>query len=1009
MDNSKYECSDDNITNCDVYKYIINDYLCYSCAALHTAVNNDVACVHNDNLISECQTYDTNLPITCTTCNADHFLWASSTRCIHNDFAIAGCTDYASTGDPYCIACEPDKSLILKSNDDYYCYISSQIILNCYKYTINFDPLFDRCYECESNYNLKNTNKLCIHNNDLVDECDTYNTDSTCETCINDHFLTQNKCLPNTYYVVNCEVYDAANPFECNSCYDGFELNSSLNTCERVVINCLTYSNTTSECTSCKSVHTCLDPNNLNTPFNCYWCVPDNNYDIKCEDYNTAVDTECTQCQTAYTYLTDLKRCVKTLFIETNCITYFSHANGGKCEYCKLNHFIYQGPSRNYCFHNIFLVKDCETYVLNTNVCTNCLSGYFLTTTNDKQNCVPNVNQFVDCKTYFNKNEKYCKNCNTTTQSAVRIISAPFAKCIDTASITQNCFIYEISTTVCQQCVPGYDLKQDKSCQSSIINCKIPINDSICKECIANHDFANGECIPIEQSDPNCKTWNDDEKQCDECVDGFYLDQGYCFENCSVIENCEACDETDRNECLYCYDGFELHENTCQKHCLLYVENCTECNSDNELCISCDENFVLVDGEECLDICDDRVVECWGCDTKGLVCQEKFCKKYDENCEICSEDDFAKCEECQEEFMLEFNRCFHISDILDYLESEVESYCGWGCVTCPEEDICTQCDTGFKLVDDYCEESSSIIKEVFEEECDGDIFCYNEGQYFNEECNKCQDFCPCTLNLFSNVPEFSCGHTVIFTMDNALVGGNYQIELSEDSRSMKFTFTELSINLEIFKTKAGMIKSSKNCRVDHNQFYTLVNQNFTPSGVTQDALAVTSTISSSGQVGLLSSFVPKWLLAYVIGFTQNMEIYSYVSLLNINAGNVFNFVNSFTNKNISPHGVYTEKSEYNTKFIDQQYSFSQLSSMDLNDLISFGFFFLQVMYIFSVHNFKFFKQKYRSVNKSPNLSYKDNFKIFLHKIKENFLEFKHGLALLFIVKHFPKLAQFFIY
>lgn len=72
----------------------------------------------------------------------------------------------------------------------------------------------------------------------MVTNCLVYTDDKTCLKCVQDYFLSNNKCVKSN--LRNCEIFDTID--SCSKCLDGYGLQnvSGKNTCKEISIpNCL--------------------------------------------------------------------------------------------------------------------------------------------------------------------------------------------------------------------------------------------------------------------------------------------------------------------------------------------------------------------------------------------------------------------------------------------------------------------------------------------------------------------------------------------------------------------------------------------------------------------------------------------------------------------------------------------------------------------------------------------------------------------------------------------------
>lgn len=108
----------------------------------------------------------------------------------------------------------------------------------------------------------------------------------------------------------------------------------------------------------------------------------------------------------------------------------------------------------------------------------------------------------------------------------------------------------------------------------------------------------------IQTSDFHCKTINE-KKECNSCLDGFYLTSD---KQCIPCEdpNCKQC--LSNSFCLKCFDSFINKKNKCGKICTIQIKNCDLCNDDLSKCIFCNKGCSL----------DTKTGLC-SCNTKSII------------------------------------------------------------------------------------------------------------------------------------------------------------------------------------------------------------------------------------------------------------------------------------------------------------------------------------------------------------------------------------------------------
>ncbi|CAD8195876.1 unnamed protein product [Paramecium pentaurelia] len=222
--------------------------------------------------------------------------------------------------------------------------------------------------------------------------------------------------------------------------------------------------------------------------------------------------------------------------------------------------------------------------------------------------------------------------------------------------------------------------------------------------------------------------------QCDE-KNGWYLTGTKCEFICGdgiVAKGQEQCDDSN----LYPFDQCNFCEQECSEHCLLCQnEECLRCekgfqyDQQNKLCIqNCGDNLIVGNEQ-----CEDQIMY------YQQICED--CQfKCHHNCQLCN---YGKCIQCQFGFILIDNGCEQDcgdgqivgTEVCDSLFQYINSKCfncnyncGYGCLVC-NQGICEVCQMGY-LLDNYaCQPICGDLIIVEPELCDDANLIPYDGCY----------------------------------------------------------------------------------------------------------------------------------------------------------------------------------------------------------------------------------------------------------------------------------------
>ncbi|KAL4470429.1 hypothetical protein ABPG74_012040 [Tetrahymena malaccensis] len=573
------------------------------------------------------------------------------------------------------------------------------------------------CQICQNNYFLKEDNSGCMscdQNSGLfVDgtycrSCDTncltcsesktkclsckgglyLTNDNQCVKCDQDGFYTEGqKCLPCNP-LLNCKK--CTNDQSCSECNSGKYIQSDLNSgCDICQDGFFTSGN---YCKRCKE--------------NCTKCTDLNNCQ-KCIDGFFSKSGICTLCPK------DLK--CKTCQDEKTCTSCNNSSEyiqpNGSCDSCKEGYYI----------DGIFC-KNCKQNCVkcsSQDACTQCIDGYFL-----KSGSCESCNPSLNCLTCIDKSS--CLSCVKDKYIY------PEGKCdfCQEGYFTENNFCKKCSdncqkcssVSQCNQCFQGYFLKDGvcKQCSPSM-NCLTCLNESSCESCEA------GKYIK-------------EDKRCDKCEDGFYVDKQYCYkckENCAKCKSQDTCDTCQTNyyfedvatkpNCVQCSgpNKFIFNGITC-KNCRDGF-NCLTCNESQ--CLTCDINSQY-------QYLYPKIGKCGDCKDEGFyVSEDKKCFECNKsiNCKTCSSD--SKCLTCEQGFYLnDKQECVKCTDEGQYTDGSQCKLCSSQFPNCKQctKDECKLCQSNYYL---YPDKSCSPT-------------C-GDGYYIsNQDCKQCENNCQTCNNQF---------------------------------------------------------------------------------------------------------------------------------------------------------------------------------------------------------------------------------------------------------------------
>ena len=739
--------------NCKTFKDDADE--CVDCNDYYYHDPSTKKCVQ----ITSCETFDVN-KVDCTVCKAGNVLNTNTKQCDARQ--AANCKTVLPNIDQ-CDQCNEDS--YKDAGDGNKCKKTT---------TVDFCQVYqttsDACKSCIAGYYLDTT---CKEVTASIDQCKFYSDVTTCTTCNDGYYLSNNKCPKGE--MVGCLVYSGQNT--CTSCETGFFLVNG--SCGRYSpdLNCETFNASADSCVDCPDYYK-LDGNNKCQEV------------LNCKTFAENKE-DCTECQDDY-YLPVSKVCTKRA--AENCTTTFSDRD--QCSACAINYWL-DSTDNNLC-KSITPVQYCNTYKTNANECAVCVSEKYLATPNS---CSSVINEIAKCNFYEGNGQ--CKTCEDG-------YFLNNSSC--TLGTITGCKVYE-SQTQCSQCSANYYLTSTKQCSgySSDLNCLTfnPTKDE-CTDCEPYHTLdSSNKCKAIQ----GCEEWATGLKTCSKCEDTYYLDQftmlcvlrtrSHCATTQPDKDECATCNtnyymdtnddnickavspvslcgtySSNSNTCEICNSGHYLNQNSCTAvtsiiaRCKIYqsatvCQTCEDgnlltngaCNAGNvnqcktyvtaDQCYECMAGSYITNTFQCTTYTadlncksfDPRADRCIDCPTDYNLTQNTSCKRLSGCSEL--ESNNTECKTCKPEFLLNSTtkECVPrtASNCETYHETEDKcSTCASGfyfdsdtsecknrlvyksCQGFEEtEDKCTVCTSGFYLINGSCKSLNNPIAKCAEYSADG--------------------------------------------------------------------------------------------------------------------------------------------------------------------------------------------------------------------------------------------------------------------------------------------------
>ena len=695
----------DKCTSCEKGFYIDDSSLCSQCPencidctsgtdckeCVDGYYKDNGICKKCDDSCSSCKD-GTNA---CIECNTGYF-FNQLKRCIKCSDNCDECTNKT-----HCIDCASEFFIA----PDGSCSPCADVCFECK------GPTADDCIACDPGYYLSKSLKKCFKCHEACSVCDGPN-DYDCSKCAPGYFLNKDMDIaPGKQgdICTKCEsgCKTCTSPKDCTECHEGFYFTDG--NCEHCVLGCKNCSAGVHKCTECFEGYyiSSTDGTLVNCsrcPAGCDSCSKDGSGKLTCNtcfDGYYPKDNRCIKCTSpcaTCTSETECKSCINGhLLVGTSCSSQCSSS----CASCENAADSCTGCNDGYILNGTICLQcpdDCKTceFEDDSSVCTSCFEGFYLANGKCKA-C------YYECATCFD-NSRYCYSCKEGyykyTQNEYY-----YGFCQECYLGTPNCtkctsdFPEGTVVFTCLECENGFFLK-DNTCQKCHSSCKTcdGTTEQNCLTCNDEFFFVDGKCLSCSDS---CLTCSTSPTTCASCRSHQYLENGKCFD-CS--NSCAEC--KDANTCTKCPENKFLHEGKCLDSCLEVGEGwgdngnheCVKCNLENCnkfdnscKCQSCNDGYHLVSDsltsvQLCLPCKLDNCKTCTGselndctdcmhgyelktdettnektchkiCDDGYFFNSSKECEKCLSPCKICSGIDGSICQECEDGYFLENNKC----------------------------------------------------------------------------------------------------------------------------------------------------------------------------------------------------------------------------------------------------------------------------------------------------------------------------------------------------------------
>ncbi|ELP94573.1 protein serine/threonine kinase, putative [Entamoeba invadens IP1] len=686
------------ICNMCSYNYVFNEPKGRSCVLCATFDRHCVTCAsgYSRRCVKCSNGYYPDSNGKCVACST---IDSNCNTCNNTEKSCFGCKDPYHLSNQKCLSCEAGTYKKTETTCDK-CY---NAILNC-KNCGTASVGTARCNECYPPYSLSSNGKSCdqcastSYYDKTTNRCVNRNTtcsvqiESTkCVHCTDDYFVSNGKCKS----AQNCNGPSSLSPASCD-CSDQISINSD---CASIAANCKYQKtmNSTSTCLVCKDNFTlsqntcnkiesnelykngvkysCLDGQYLSNNNVCEVCPnfasfcinnKNNTYTLKCTP-NTVKDDGTEQC------ITDEMCLQYTHDYCSQCKSVSSQISNGICTAC-------QTPNCRFC---------------EGNKCKRCANDYLMVKENQ---CVSQSDKNCDKSSVSG-----CVMCSSGFYQVDSLnVEGKFDFCLPIPpSLYPNCKRLAFSTSKCVECNDLFKLKGGV-CKESFED-EVPVVPSETEPELPVSVISNSH---IEHSfnlkgvtESKCQMR--DNKGCQRCYDGYYLQNNECVE---CTNDCNTC--YSQTYCTSCQSGFYLDsKNRCQtlgdlsarcsvvlpkaggcaicrdgyfkvlKDCIVCDISCSSCIS-NTSCSVCADGYFIIESESRLCQLNTTNTNClkvgyYGCKVcaDGYYLLNSRCTKCNETCTLCTLQ--GACTNCvSKDYVLYDSKCVHYSEITNCIEAK---------------------------------------------------------------------------------------------------------------------------------------------------------------------------------------------------------------------------------------------------------------------------------------------------------------------------------------------------
>jgi len=405
---------------------------------------------------SECQSEDATK---CKTCEAYFSLNANTLQCEPEICGVEGCAKCVAGNTNQCQECSEG----FYRNSEGKC---NKCLNHCSRCTMS-----SKCDRCEENYMLQ---KSLLGDKCLVVDCQVTfcerceDTEAEkCATCTAGTYLdaTDSKCYHCSENCASC----AGNEYNCTSCNEYYQLDTSTNKCEAEICQ-------VDNCAKCvagniNQCKVCADGFYRNSEGKCANCLPHCSF---CQ-----MSGVCDRCEENY----DLK---KSIFGDSCTVRNCKVENCTKCQDTEANRC-------DTCADQNYLAADGQCYSCSDS-CIGCVGA--------EKNCTV-------CAEYFQRNT----DTNECEPEVCQVQGC--AKCVAG------------DTTQCLQCADGFFRNSEKKCASCLPHCKTCETSYRCIACedfyaVKKGIFYNDACVVKDCQVKYCsKCQEDDANKCDTCNEHY--------------------------------------------------------------------------------------------------------------------------------------------------------------------------------------------------------------------------------------------------------------------------------------------------------------------------------------------------------------------------------------------------------------------------------------------------------------------------------------------------------